>query len=93
MCKNVTVISHTNHDKQQCQATSFYTNVVMAITASLVGMHLFGMVWVILTAFSALALLVGHQEEHPAHKKFNDGVLLAWLSVWSVAQMICIWSS
>jgi len=39
-----------------------------------------------------LTLLVGRQEEHPAHKKLSDGVL-AWLSVWSVAQMICIWSS
>jgi len=43
-------------------------------------------------AFSALTLLVGHQEEHPARKKLSDGVL-AWLSVWNVAQMICIWSS
>jgi len=42
--------------------------------------------------FSALTLLVGRQEEHPAHKKLSDGVL-AWLSVWSVVQMICIWSS
>jgi len=30
--------------------------------------------------------------EHLARKKMSDGVL-AWLSVWSVAQMICIWSS
>ena len=41
---------------------------------------------------SAFTLLVGCQEEHPAHKKLSDGVL-AWLSVWSVVQMICIWSS
>jgi len=27
-----------------------------------------------------------------ARKKFSDGVL-AWLSVWSVVQMICIWPS
>jgi len=26
-------------------------------------------------AFSALTLLVGCQEEHPAHKKLSDGVL------------------
>jgi len=32
-------------------------------------------------AFSALTLLVGHQEEHPACKKSNDEVLV-WLSVW-----------
>jgi len=33
-------------------------------------------------AFSALTLLVGRQEGHPACKKLSDGVL-AWLSVWS----------
>jgi len=42
--------------------------------------------------FSALTLLVGHQEEYPACKKSNDEVL-AWLSVWSKVQMICVWSS
>jgi len=38
-------------------------------------------------AFSALTLLVGRQEEHPACKKLSDDVL-AWLSVWSEVQMI-----
>jgi len=33
-------------------------------------------------AFSALTLLVGRQEGHPACKKLSGGVL-AWLSVWS----------
>jgi len=42
--------------------------------------------------FSALTLLVGHQEEHLACKKLSDEVL-AWLSVWSEVQMICIWFS
>jgi len=32
--------------------------------------------------FSALTLLVGWQEGHPACKKLSGGVL-AWLSVWS----------
>ena len=41
---------------------------------------------------NTLTLLVGHQEEHPARKKLSDGVL-AWLSIWSVVQMICILSS
>jgi len=41
-------------------------------------------------AFSALTLLVRHQEEHPACKKLSDEVL-AWLSVWSEVQVI--WSS
>jgi len=40
----------------------------------------------------ALTLLVGHQDEHLACKKLSDEVL-AWLSVWSEVQMICIWSS
>jgi len=43
-------------------------------------------------AFSALTLLVGRQEEHLTCKKLS-GEVLAWLSVWSEVQMICIWSS
>jgi len=42
-------------------------------------------------AFSALTLLVGRQEGHPACKKLSGGVL-AWLSVWREVQT-CIWSS
>ena len=42
-------------------------------------------------AFSALMLLVGRQEGHPACKKQSGGVL-AWLSVWSEVQT-CIWPS
>ena len=41
------------------------------------------------SAFSALTLLVGWQEGHPACKKLSGGVL-AWLSVWSEVQT-CIW--
>ena len=44
-----------------------------------------------LDAFSALTLLVGWQEGHPACKKLIGGVL-AWLSVWSEVQT-CIPSS
>jgi len=40
-------------------------------------------------SFSALTLLVGRQEGHPACKKLSGGVL-AWLSAWSVVQT-CIW--
>jgi len=36
-------------------------------------------------AFSALTLLVGRQEGHPACRKLSGGVL-AWLSVWSEVQ-------
>jgi len=39
-------------------------------------------------AFSALALLVGRQEERPACKKLSDEVLV-WLSVWSDVQVVC----
>jgi len=42
-------------------------------------------------AFSALTLLAGRQEGHPACKKLGGGVL-AWLSVCSDVQ-ICIWPS
>ena len=42
-------------------------------------------------AFSALTLLVGRQEGHPACKKLSGGVL-AWLSAWSEMQT-CIWPS
>ena len=42
-------------------------------------------------AFSALTLLVGRQEGHPACKKLSGGVL-AWLSVLSEVQT-CIWPS
>jgi len=42
-------------------------------------------------AFSALMLLVGRQEGHPACKK-QSGEVLVWLSVWSDVQT-CIWPS
>ena len=41
--------------------------------------------------FSALTLLVGRQEGHPACKNLSGGVL-AWLSVWSKVQT-CMWPS
>jgi len=40
-----------------------------------------------LNAFSALTLLVGRQEGHPACKKHKSGGVLAWLSVWSEVQV------
>jgi len=45
----------------------------------------------LLIAFSALTLLVGQQEGHPACKKQSGGVLV-WLSVRSKVQT-CIWPS
>ena len=47
--------------------------------------------YVFFCAFSALMLLVGQQEGHPAYKKQSGGVLV-WLSVWSKVQT-CIWPS
>jgi len=44
------------------------------------------------SAFSAMTMLVGHQEEHPAYKILSDEVL-AWLSACSEVQMICVWFS
>ena len=44
-----------------------------------------------LLTFSALTLLVGRQEGHPACKKLSGG-LLAWLPVWSEVQT-CKWPS
>ena len=44
-----------------------------------------------ISTFSALTLLAGQQEGHPACKKLSGGVL-AWLSVWSEVQT-CIWPS
>ena len=41
--------------------------------------------------FSALTLLAGRQEGHPACKKLSGG-LVGWLSVWSEVQT-CIWPS
>jgi len=51
----------------------------------------FGITFLFDHAFSALTLLVGRQEGHPACKNLSGGVL-AWLSVWSEVQ-ICIWLS
>ena len=42
-----------------------------------------------LMAFSALTLLVGRQEGHPACKNLSGGVL-AWLSIWSEVKT-CTW--
>jgi len=50
-----------------------------------------GAVMLLISAFSALTLLVGRQEWHLACKKQSGGVL-AWLSVWIEVQT-CIWPS
>jgi len=54
-------------------------------------LYKFVCMYVCVVAFSALTLLVGWQEGHPACKKQSGGVL-AQLSVWSEVQT-CIWPS
>ena len=82
--------------KQHCQntdwAASFVTvrahwQVMLLIEVDYSGVILVGKA----SAFSALTLLVGWQEGHPACKKLSGRVLL-WLSVWSKVQ-IWIWPS
>ena len=49
------------------------------------------LLYIDMNAFSALTLLVGQQERHPACKKLT-GRILAWLCVRGVVH-ICIWPS
>jgi len=66
----------------------------LPLTVSCFSKILIGFIFLVLAypgPFSALTLLVGRQEEHPACKILSGGVL-AWLSVWSEVQ-ICIWPS
>jgi len=66
------------------------TDVKQLPTHSLCGNKVF--LHYTICCFSAVMLLAGHQEEHPACKKLSDEVL-ALLSVWSEVHMVCIWSS
>ena len=47
---------------------------------------------VLFYAFNAVTLLFEWQEGHPGPRKLS-GEVLAWLSLLSEVQMICIWSS
>ena len=58
---------------------------VAALQPSLLSIFALFVCFLYVSAFSALTLLVGWQEGHPACKKLSDGVL-AWLSVWSEVQ-------
>jgi len=55
---------------------------VAEVTANSCAAYVVDLIRAVHHAFSALTLLVGRQEEHPACKKLSGGVL-AWLSVWS----------
>jgi len=81
----LTTFDDSNHDniiKIQCRCCCYYNYNYICLMASFPGMN---------SAFSALTLLVGRQEGHPACKKQSGGVL-AWLSVCSEVQT-CIWLS
>ena len=69
-------------------------DVMQVILCSYIGLflqHVFTLVGFIAVAFSALTLLIGQQEGHPACKELIGGVL-AWLCVRSKMQT-CIWPS
>jgi len=86
-----------------CTVTDSLTVLYDFILVGLVVLYIFGdkvsdnvhissiYTTVLCLAFSALTLLVGQQEGHPACKKQSGGVLV-WLSVWSKVQT-CIWPS
>jgi len=70
----------------------FFVPVGQSLQLLVLLFYLFSVMFVFsASAFSALTLLVGRQEGHPACKKLSGGVL-AWLSVWSEVQS-CIWPS
>jgi len=71
--------SHWNHD------------AFVLVSCKDVGTEINTAVMSVIWAFSALTLLVGRHEGHPACKKQSGGVLGS-LSVWSKVQT-CIWSS
>jgi len=71
-------IVHTLRSAEQCGlGVPAWSNALLVLSAQY--------------ASSALTLLVGRQEGHPACKTQSGGVLV-WLSVWSKVQT-CIWPS
>jgi len=80
----MTAVILTSITQHMCTSLIITSNGILNFFSSV--MLLFSM------AFSDLMLLVGWQEGHPACKRLS-GEVLAWLSVWSEVQMICMWSS
>ena len=75
------------HGESLCECLQFHR-----LTSSRICyLKLYDVVIVVIYAFSALTLLVGRQEGHPACKKLS-GVVLASLSDLSEMQT-CIWPS
>ena len=66
-------------------ASSVATRLVCSLMQRPTANHCSSTLATTVFAVSALTLLVGRQEVHPACKKLSGGVL-AWLSVWSEVQ-------
>jgi len=76
LSENISV--NTPHSSDVLMTTTTTTTITITTTST-------NMSFFYLTAFTALTLLVGYQEEHPACFE-----VLAWLSDWSELQMICM---
>ena len=87
--ENNTVPTHTDTDTQTC--TNQINHSPRPITWPVVSASICNILSNMCVAFSALTLLVGQQEGHPACKKLSAGMLV-WLSVWSKIPT-CIWPS
>ena len=75
-----------SNTSRRLASNSCLKNLIITPTTKYEQLHNFS-----INPFSALMLLVGHQEGHPACKNLSGGVL-AWLFVWSEVQT-CIWPS
>ena len=82
---------HSDYHHVQYSSMTMLTGQVTATITIQVTVLFLQTILHIIIAFSALTLLVGWQEGHPACRKLS-GVVLAWLSVWSEVQT-CIWPS
>ena len=85
---------YLNELKLNCLRTTLYIAqgfIVFMVAGNSASDSSVAGIWCYWAAFSALMLLVGWQEGHPACKKQSGGVLM-WLSVWSKVQT-CIWPS
>jgi len=91
--RNCTYVCHTQHSKEQYRPSYGVWRIRRKIFRQQKFFRLFSDVYSnVHVAFSALTLLAGRQEEHPTCRKLSDEVL-AWISVCSQVQIICIWSS
>jgi len=90
-CTTKTYDFHTFKGTQHVNLHTVETNNSTVLPCTKQAMHSNALLTLNYYPFSALTLLVGRQEGHPACKKLS-GRLLAWLSVWREVQT-CIWPS